>query len=132
MGGEWRGTVSKDRVVEGLGKSLGWSSSPSLCPTPSPSLLPPSLLPLSLPPSFLLSFPPSLPPGAQAIEVLHRQVLPFLLRRMKEDVLQEDVLQDLPPKIIQDYYCDLSPLQVSTTSLAVHFTKYRTCSNHFV
>jgi TATA-binding protein-associated factor len=33
-------------------------------------------------------------------------VLPFLLRRLKEDVLQ-----DLPPKIIQDYYCELSPLQ---------------------
>ena len=53
------------------------------------------------------------------MEALHRQVLPFLLRRMKEDVLQ-----DLPPNIIQDYNCDLSPLQVSTTSLAVHFTKY--------
>lgn len=25
--------------------------------------------------------------------------------------LKEDVLDDLPPKIIQDYYCDLSPLQ---------------------
>lgn len=45
--------------------------------------------------------------GALAMEALHRQVLPFLLRRLKEDVLQ-----DLPPKIIQDYYCDLSPLQV--------------------
>ena len=41
------------------------------------------------------------------MEALHRQVLPFLLRRLKEDVLK-----DLPPKIIQDYYCDLSPLQV--------------------
>ena len=41
------------------------------------------------------------------MESLHRQVLPFLLRRVKEDVLQ-----DLPPKIIQDYHCDLSPLQV--------------------
>lgn len=40
------------------------------------------------------------------MEALHRQVLPFLLRRMKEDVLQ-----DLPPKIIQDYQCELSPLQ---------------------
>ncbi|XP_064635758.1 TATA-binding protein-associated factor 172-like [Lineus longissimus] len=45
--------------------------------------------------------------GVLAMESLHRQVLPFLLRRLKEDVLQ-----DLPPKIIQDYYCDLSPLQV--------------------
>ncbi|XP_069123766.1 TATA-binding protein-associated factor 172-like [Argopecten irradians] len=45
--------------------------------------------------------------GALAMESLHRQVLPFILRRLKEDVLQ-----DLPPKIIQDYYCDLSSLQV--------------------
>jgi len=44
------------------------------------------------------------------MEALHRQVLPFLLRRMKDDVLQ-----DLPPKIIQDYYCNLSPLQVQNT-----------------
>lgn len=43
------------------------------------------------------------------MESLHRQVLPFLLRRLKEDVLQ-----DLPPKIIQDYYCELSPLQVGS------------------
>lgn len=45
--------------------------------------------------------------GVLAMESLHRQVLPFILRRLKEDVLQ-----DLPPKIMQDYYCDLSPLQV--------------------
>ena len=37
---------------------------------------------------------------------MHKQVLPFLLRRLKEDVLN-----DLPPKIIQDYYCDLSEMQ---------------------
>ncbi|XP_049869451.1 TATA-binding protein-associated factor 172 isoform X2 [Pectinophora gossypiella] len=44
--------------------------------------------------------------GALALEALHRQVLPFLLRRVKEDVLKE-----LPPKITQDYYCELSALQ---------------------
>jgi TATA-binding protein-associated factor len=44
--------------------------------------------------------------GALAIESLHKQVLPFLLRRLKEEVLD-----DLPPKILQNYYCDLSDLQ---------------------
>ncbi|TFK45985.1 SNF2 chromatin remodeling protein [Heliocybe sulcata] len=44
--------------------------------------------------------------AALALEALHKQVLPFLLRRLKEDVLS-----DLPPKIIQDYYCELSDLQ---------------------
>jgi TATA-binding protein-associated factor len=46
--------------------------------------------------------------GALALEALHKQVLPFLLRRLKEDVLD-----DLPPKIIQDYYCELSDVQVA-------------------
>ncbi|KAL7421578.1 TATA-binding protein-associated factor mot1 [Cryptotrichosporon argae] len=44
--------------------------------------------------------------AATVLEALHKQVLPFLLRRLKEDVLD-----DLPPKIIQDYYCELSDLQ---------------------
>ncbi|XP_055541530.1 TATA-binding protein-associated factor 172 [Wyeomyia smithii] len=44
--------------------------------------------------------------GALAMEALHRQVLPFLLRRVKEEVLR-----DLPPKITQDLLCELSPLQ---------------------
>ncbi|KAL5034972.1 hypothetical protein BDV3_004461 [Batrachochytrium dendrobatidis] len=44
--------------------------------------------------------------GSLALEALHKQVLPFLMRRMKEDVLD-----DLPPKIIQDYYCDLGDIQ---------------------
>lgn len=46
------------------------------------------------------------PTAALALEALHKQVLPFLLRRLKEDVLH-----DLPPKIIQDYYCELSDIQ---------------------
>ena len=40
------------------------------------------------------------------LHALHKQVLPFILRRMKEDVLKE-----LPPKIIQDYECDPSAIQ---------------------
>ncbi|QLG70635.1 hypothetical protein HG535_0A05760 [Zygotorulaspora mrakii] len=44
--------------------------------------------------------------GVLALEALHKQVLPFMLRRLKEDVLS-----DLPPKIIQDYFCELSDLQ---------------------
>lgn len=45
--------------------------------------------------------------GALAMEALHKQVMPFLLRRTKDEVLS-----DLPEKIIQDRYCDLSPVQV--------------------
>lgn len=44
--------------------------------------------------------------GQLALEHLHRIVLPFILRRLKEDVLQ-----DLPPKVIQDYICNMTPLQ---------------------
>lgn len=39
----------------------------------------------------------------EMLKILHRQVLPFILRRMKEEVLKE-----LPPKIIQDYYCEMT------------------------
>jgi TATA-binding protein-associated factor len=42
----------------------------------------------------------------RALEELHQQVLPFILRRSKDQVLQ-----DLPPKLMQDIVCDLSPLQ---------------------
>ena len=44
--------------------------------------------------------------SALALETLHRRVLPFILRRLKQDVLQ-----DLPEKITQDYLCPLTPLQ---------------------
>ncbi|CAI9784722.1 unnamed protein product [Fraxinus pennsylvanica] len=45
--------------------------------------------------------------GALAMEALHKQVMPFLLRRTKDEVLS-----DLPEKIIQDRNCDLSPVQL--------------------
>ena len=40
------------------------------------------------------------------MEGLHRQVMPFVLRRTKDAVLS-----DLPPKIVQDIVCEPSPLQ---------------------
>jgi len=36
------------------------------------------------------------------------QVKPFILRRTKDSVLK-----DLPPKILQDVFCSLSPLQAA-------------------
>lgn len=44
--------------------------------------------------------------GLLAVEALHKQIMPFVMRRTKAQVLS-----DLPPKIIQDIYCDMSPLQ---------------------
>ena len=44
--------------------------------------------------------------AARALQALHRQVLPFVLRRLKADVLTE-----LPAKIMQDVECDASELQ---------------------
>ncbi|EKX53183.1 hypothetical protein GUITHDRAFT_46535, partial [Guillardia theta CCMP2712] len=52
--------------------------------------------------------------GDRALDRLHRQVLPFMLRRTKEEVLQ-----DLPPKIIQDILLPLTPLQSHLYRLAV-------------
>ena len=40
------------------------------------------------------------------LQLLHQKVLPFILRRLKGQVLQ-----DLPEKIIQDYYCELTDVQ---------------------
>lgn len=42
----------------------------------------------------------------EKLKVLHQQVLPFILRREKEQVLKE-----LPPKTITTILCDMSPLQ---------------------
>jgi TATA-binding protein-associated factor len=44
--------------------------------------------------------------GERALKALHRCVLPFMLRRLKRDVLK-----DLPDKIIMDRMCGMSPLQ---------------------
>jgi SNF2 family DNA or RNA helicase len=40
------------------------------------------------------------------LQLLHQKVLPFIMRRLKDQVLQ-----DLPEKIIQDYYCELTDVQ---------------------
>ncbi|KAF5400559.1 hypothetical protein PHET_05589 [Paragonimus heterotremus] len=45
--------------------------------------------------------------GHKALENLHRLVLPFMLRRLKEDVVA-----DLPPKIVQDFACELTNIQM--------------------
>lgn len=44
--------------------------------------------------------------GILAVSSLHKRVTPFIMRRTKDEVLN-----DLPPKIIQDIYCDLSHVQ---------------------
>jgi TATA-binding protein-associated factor len=44
--------------------------------------------------------------GMEKLKVLHQQVLPFILRREKEQVLQE-----LPPKCITTIPCDMSSIQ---------------------
>lgn len=44
--------------------------------------------------------------GMLALDALHKQVMPFILRRTKAQVLQ-----DLPPKIITDVLCKLSAIQ---------------------
>jgi TATA-binding protein-associated factor len=44
--------------------------------------------------------------GMLALDALHKQVMPFILRRTKAQVLQ-----DLPPKIVTDVMCSLSPIQ---------------------
>jgi TATA-binding protein-associated factor len=43
---------------------------------------------------------------ALALGALHKQVMPFIMRRMKEEVLK-----DLPPKVLTDVFVEPSPLQ---------------------
>lgn len=42
----------------------------------------------------------------QALKSLKKRVAPFILRRTKDQVLK-----DLPPKVIQDYECEMPPIQ---------------------
>ncbi|KAF6253887.1 SNF2 family N-terminal domain-containing protein [Scenedesmus sp. NREL 46B-D3] len=44
--------------------------------------------------------------GTLALDALHKQVMPFILRRTKAQVLQ-----DLPPKIVTDVMCRMSSIQ---------------------
>ncbi|KHN82130.1 putative helicase mot1 [Toxocara canis] len=44
--------------------------------------------------------------GENALDRLHKAVLPFVLRRLKSDVLE-----DLPEKIVQDYMCTMTGVQ---------------------
>ena len=65
--------------------------------------------------------------GVLALERLHKQVLPFIMRRMKYDVLTE-----LPPKIIQDFYVDLSNVQSKLYKKfeeSTHFKTIKTMKN---
>lgn len=53
-----------------------------------------------------------------ALNSLKNRIKPFIMRRTKEEVLK-----DLPPKIIQDYACEMSDLQQEIYSkiLEVHY-----------
>ncbi|KAI1731655.1 DNA repair and recombination protein RAD26 [Ditylenchus destructor] len=44
--------------------------------------------------------------GEDALGRLHNRILPFVLRRLKSEVLKE-----LPPKVVQDYPCQLTDIQ---------------------
>lgn len=52
--------------------------------------------------------------GEEALNLLHRQILPFLLRRLKSDVLNE-----LPEKVVQDCICQLTDIQKQIYSAVV-------------
>ncbi|VDK17373.1 unnamed protein product [Anisakis simplex] len=50
--------------------------------------------------------PKEIQDGENALERLHKAVLPFVMRRLKTDVLN-----DLPDKIVQDYLCVMTDVQ---------------------
>ncbi|CAK9291285.1 unnamed protein product [Gordionus sp. m RMFG-2023] len=63
--------------------------------------------------------------GITALESLHKLILPFILRRTKEQVLS-----DLPPKIIQDYYCPMTWLQLELIDDFINLRAIKTPSEH--
>jgi len=54
----------------------------------------------------------------EILEELHRKVKPFIMRRDKMSVLSE-----LPPKVIQDYYCQMTEKQVFYTFDSIFISK---------
>jgi TATA-binding protein-associated factor len=58
--------------------------------------------------------------GEEALAQLHRQVLPFILRRVKSEVLKE-----LPEKVIVDYPCELTLLQRTLYAFVVEHCTLR-------
>jgi len=62
--------------------------------------------------------------GALKLEQLHKQVLPFIMRRLKCDVLKE-----LPPKIIQDIEVDMHEIQRSLYQHFVNSGKFAALSD---
>ena len=60
----------------------------------------------------------------ESLESLRRKVSPFILRRMKKDVLS-----DLPPVSEIVYHCHLSEVQQRTLSLLCSIRHAKNCRN---
>ena len=58
------------------------------------------------------------------LKMLHQQVLPFILRREKKDVLKE-----LPDKVVTDIFCELSDIQKVLYKRLVRFVKNGSAGN---
>ena len=63
--------------------------------------------------------------GNNKLIQLHKKCLPFILRRLKSNVLNE-----LPRKIIQDIYCDLNFIQLELYNKLIQNPKVRNLVNN--